>query len=442
VTNARGTAELVHELHIGMTPPAFVTFERCTYTYGEADGVATVKIVRRGNLTRRVPLLVQTYGSALFPTRMSVAFEPGETSKTLAFPILNDTTRHAWYPDTVSLSQEGGEAILDYGYGGTASVAIVDDDPQVIVTPVLEQRTYTEPQEALRVRIGIKLSAPQSDPVHLIATVWDVMSTASWGADWRARWTEIEIPAGKTAASYEVEILGDAIAEKTETLVIYLGPSTNPLDPAPAFEGWPLTLTILDDDSPSPAPTAKMNPSRLDLRVGARAQAFIATQASAQSRIVSFTSSNPQVAYLMMPEQTMLAGATAMPFTIDVGVPGTATIVGRFANGLSASLVVHVEGSTPQLPPLPTLAISSATVKVGATQTSTLTLTPSSKAKVTLKASRSGIVSIPTSLTLGANGTGALAIKGVKSGTVDITATTKVGSKTYTAKTTVTVTRK
>jgi hypothetical protein len=535
VKNVRGTATVYHDLHIGMAPATFIAFEQSGYTFGEGDGAATIRLRRTGEANRRVAVDLEVYAGPLVPTKAQVVFEAGEMVKTIALPIVNDTTRHGWLPAWVWLYQYGGEAILKDGYVASTLVTIIDDDPQVVVTPLLEKRTYVEGNGTTAVHIGIRLSTPQSEPVRLIATVWDVKSTASWGSDWRAQFTELEIPPGQTESSYDLEIIGDTIPEPQETIVVYLGPSNNSSDLLPAFSDWPLTLTIEDDDALSNPITAQMNPSRLVMRQGQRAEAFLATRATVESRVVTFTSSNPSVAYVMMPERTLLAGYSALAFTVDVGVPGTATIIGRFANGLSASLNVTVEGpAAPPLPdlafapgfvdlevgatqrvtmqagnvttaprvvtltaskaalltipatvtipagassvqfdvvakaggystlsakmpdgrstiiavtitaPLPSLAITTPpSVRIGATQSSSLTLKPAASSRVTLKASRSGIVTIPASVTLGSDGRGTIAIKGVKAGTVDITATTRTRSgTTLTTKTTVTVTRR
>ncbi len=535
VKNARGTATVFHDLHIGLAPATFIAFEQSGYTFEESAGVATIRLLRTGEPNRRVPVDIEVGAGPLVPTRAHVVFEAGEMVKSIALPIVNDSTRHGWLPAWVWLYQSSGEAILQHGYVASTLVTIIDDDPPVVVTPVLEKRSYVEGDGPTPVRIGIRLSAPQSEPVRLIATVWEVKGTVSWGSDYRASLEELEIPAGKTESSYEIEILGDRLAEPRETLVVYLGPSNNTSDLLPTFSGWPLTLTIEDDDNPSNPITATMNPSRLSMRQGQRAEAFFATRSSSESRIVTFTSSNPAVAYVMMPERTLLAGYSSLAFTVDVGVPGTATILGRLANGFSASLVVTVEGpAAPPLPdlsftpgfidlevgarsrvtlqagnatsaprvvtltaskpalltipasitipggassvqfdvtakaggystlsakmpdgrstiiavtitaPLPALAITTPpSVRVGATQASSLTLKPSGTARVTLEASRSGVVSIPSSVTLGADGRGVIAIRGVRAGTVLITATTRTRSGAIlTTKTSVTVTKR
>ncbi|HEX7830771.1 MAG TPA: Calx-beta domain-containing protein, partial [Thermoanaerobaculia bacterium] len=280
VTNARGTATVLHDLHIGAAPATYIAFEQNAYTFGEEDGVATIRLVRSGNATRSVPLTIEVNAGPLVPTRTNIVFAPGEMSKSVALPIVNDSSRHGWGPAWVFLYNEGGDAILRDGGVASTLVTIIDDDPQVIVTPVLEKRTYVEGNASTFVKIGIKLSSPQSEPVRLIAVVWDVKSTAQWGSDWRAQHTEIEIPPGQTESSYTVELLGDTLAEPQETVVVYLGPSNNGNDLQPAFDGWPLTLTIVDDDSPATPVTAQMNPSRVTMKPQQRAEVFLATRES------------------------------------------------------------------------------------------------------------------------------------------------------------------
>jgi PKD repeat protein len=520
VTNALGTAVQQHDLHIGMEPVSFIQFEKSQYTYGEADGVALVTLVRTGDSSRRVPLTIETSDLPLIPTRTNVTFEAGETKKTVGIPIANDTTNHSWLPAWVWAHQTGGEAILTDGAIAHTNVSIVEDDKRVVITPVLANATIIEGEDVTPVRIGIRMSNPIDQAVRLIATVWDVKSTGRWGSDWRAQWTEIEIPPGKTEAFYDVDILGDSLAEPTETVVIYLGRSTNPHDPEPEFQGWPVTLTILDDDSPANPVTAKINPDRVAMNPGERAQVHFATTASNVARTVTITSSNPDVAYVMMPEQTLLAGYSAMPFTIDVRGPGQATLTATLPDGLSATVAVTVgTASTPALPDVAfvpgnadlalggsqtiridagnttdatrTVSITAsssgivsfpatvlipagassanftlltekagittltarfadgrltimavkvtdtqsvltlsepAPVVAGTIQTSTLVLRPIGTAEVTLRASQPGIVSIPSSVTLAANGRGTMNILGLKAGTVEITATTKTKS--------------
>ncbi|MGI9086134.1 MAG: Calx-beta domain-containing protein [Chthoniobacterales bacterium] len=110
-----------------------IQFDASSYTVSENDGVASLTVVRSGGLGFAVSAhYFTTDGSArassdYTATSSTVVFAPGELSKTITVPILNDSTPEGTETFSVTLAGVSDNAVL--GTPIVATVAIIDDDP-------------------------------------------------------------------------------------------------------------------------------------------------------------------------------------------------------------------------------------------------------------------------------------------------------------------------
>jgi hypothetical protein len=104
----------------------------------ESNGHATIAVTRSGNATG-----TQTVGYATSDGTATAAdytaasgtltFGPGETSKTFAVPVTDDTADEPAETVSLSLSAPTGGSAL--GTASTGTLTIIDDDPAPLVAP-------------------------------------------------------------------------------------------------------------------------------------------------------------------------------------------------------------------------------------------------------------------------------------------------------------------
>ncbi|MFL6543325.1 MAG: Calx-beta domain-containing protein [Chthoniobacterales bacterium] len=109
-----------------------IQFGAASYAVGESDGAAMINVVRSGGRGFAVSARVDTSnGTAIAgpdytATSLTVSFAPGEFSKIISIPIIDDAEREPSESFAVTLSTPSGNAVI--GSPGTASVTIFDND--------------------------------------------------------------------------------------------------------------------------------------------------------------------------------------------------------------------------------------------------------------------------------------------------------------------------
>ena len=195
--------------------PVFITPEIAigdiTVEEDEGEAILTVTLSKAGN--REVPVSWSTgAGTALAGADFTVssgilAFAPGETSKTLTVPILDDLIDEL--DEVFPVDLDGDEGM----------VTILDNDapPQVSVADA----SVTEGDEGtLKAVFVVSLSGPSGLGVTLSYATAD--GTARAGLDYQAASGTVTIPAGATSATIEVDVKGDVIDENDETFTVTL----------------------------------------------------------------------------------------------------------------------------------------------------------------------------------------------------------------------------
>jgi hypothetical protein len=111
-----------------------VAFSSAVYEEGESGGALTITLMRTGGLAGTVSVRctteagVASAGADFGAVNTRVTFADGQSSATLAIPILDDPTREGNEPFNLTLREPHGNAAL--GAGLRAVVTIVDDDAQ------------------------------------------------------------------------------------------------------------------------------------------------------------------------------------------------------------------------------------------------------------------------------------------------------------------------
>jgi hypothetical protein len=123
-------------------PAGEIAFDGATYTATEAGGTATITLARTGGTAGEVTVTVTatdgtaTAGSDFAAGPYTVTFADGQTSATLAVPLVADTATEGDETFTLTVSAPTGGATL--GAQATATVTITDAGAPVVVPPVDE----------------------------------------------------------------------------------------------------------------------------------------------------------------------------------------------------------------------------------------------------------------------------------------------------------------
>jgi len=249
-TNAtRDGTQYVHTLAI-TDDESTPTLSIADVSVNEGAGTATVSVTITVPLGGTVPATASVVyatgdGSALAgndytTTSGSLSWANGDssgTAKTFTIPITSDTLDEDEETLLVLLSNPVGSGLND----DQATVTITDDDAVPTVAFQLSGQSPAESAGSATITVtmspvsGRTVSVPFSIAGASTATAADYsVSTAS----------PLVIPAGSTSATIAVTLMGDALDENDETIVVQLGSPTNA-----TVSGGDHTLTITDDDA-------------------------------------------------------------------------------------------------------------------------------------------------------------------------------------------------
>ena len=144
----------------------------------------------------------------------TLQFAPGEASKTIPVPTVEDTVEEQTETFTVTLSNPGGATIQD----GTATGTITDDEP---VTPLPTVTiTDTEVKEGDMAEFLVTLR-PASDRTATVS-FRTVDGTAAAGFDYTSTMGTLRYEPGETSATIAVSTLTDEIADGAERFTLEL----------------------------------------------------------------------------------------------------------------------------------------------------------------------------------------------------------------------------
>lgn len=186
----------------------------------------------------------------------SLTFSPGETSKTITVPILDDGTDEIPIETFfVQLTNIVGATLAG---SDTHAVSIQDNDPAPVASLTLDSAS---PSENGGVVTGtITLATPSSAPVNVgfqtLAVVGGPDEPATPRVDYVAASGTVQFAPGETVGTFMVAIIDDQIDEPSEVFDVTIGPAA--YGPFASLELDPVTIdamaqsirvTIQDDDT-------------------------------------------------------------------------------------------------------------------------------------------------------------------------------------------------
>jgi len=259
-----------------------VQFDAAPYTVGEADGTATITVKLSSPSATAVTVDyatsdgTATTGEDYTAASGTLSFAAGETTKTFAIPITDNTLNENNETVNLTLSNPTGGAAL--GEPSQTTLTINDDD--AMPTVQFNAATYTAGENAGKATITVQLSAASGRPVEVSYISSD--GTATDGSDYAGVDDNLTIPAGETSATFDIILLNDNLAEPAETVNLSLN------TPSGATLGNPATavLTILDDDSGT-KPTVQFSSAAYSVNEGAGTATVTVTLSAPSASVVS-----------------------------------------------------------------------------------------------------------------------------------------------------------
>ena len=272
-----------------------------------------------------------TAGTDYTATSGTLTFAAGQTSKTVAVPVLGDTAIEADETLTFNLSSASGAAVSR----ATATATITNDD---IPTLSINDVTVTEGNAGTVAAVfTATLSAASSQAVTVnFATA---NGTATAGSDYVAQSGNLSFTAGQTTKTVSVTVNGDTAVEPNETFVVNLtAPSGATLADAQG-QG-----TITNDDTAVTLPTLSINDVTVtEGNSGTTTANFTVTlsAASASTVTASFATANGTAAagsdYVAQTGTlSFTAGQTTRPISITVNGDTTVEANETFVVNLSS----------------------------------------------------------------------------------------------------------
>lgn len=188
-----------------------------------------------------------TAGTDYQLTTGTVTFAPGETTKTIAIPIVGDTVFEEAETFAVALANSSGPMITDNQGLGT----IQNDDAAPAIT--IADVTQNEGNSGTT---NFVFTLTRSPAIALTSSVQVavVAGTATAGVDFTELTETITFAANETQKTFTVLVAGDTTDEGDETFVVNL---TNPVNAT--LPDNQATGTIVDDDNPAEPPSLSIN---------------------------------------------------------------------------------------------------------------------------------------------------------------------------------------
>jgi hypothetical protein len=224
-----------------------VQFGVADVTVGEGDGLATITVTRSSGVgTATVDFATRdgtaTTGADYTPASGRLTFNPGDVTRTITVPILQDELTEPNETILVTLSNASGTAIL--GTPNTATITIVDDDQPGTIRFAQADYGFSEGQAVATITV-VRTGGTRGTVTVPFATA---DGTAVVGSDYTPVAGVLTFGPGVMAQTFTVPIINDAFVEPDETVNLILGAPTGG-----ATLGSPATatLTILNDDQPA-----------------------------------------------------------------------------------------------------------------------------------------------------------------------------------------------
>lgn len=227
--------------------PPTVQFAGPAQQVAESAHAATISVTLSSPSGRSVKVNYNsTPGTAAVGSDYTAAsgvltFNPGEGSKIITLPVLNDTVDETNETVNVTLSAPTNATL---GGNKTTQVTIVDDDTAPIAA--FTTATFAVNEGETKGVIKIQLTSSATSPLSVGYTIHD--GTAALGQDYQGNPTgTVTFNSGESNKSIEIPINNDSIDEEDETVTVAL---SNPTSGLQLSEAANATLVIKDNDNP------------------------------------------------------------------------------------------------------------------------------------------------------------------------------------------------
>jgi hypothetical protein len=229
--------------------PSSLKFSEATYSAGEADGKATITVVRTGNLALAATVSYRTAdgtataGSDYVAVSSTLTFSPNEASKTFSVTLHDDTVAEPTETILLTLTNVNG-AGASLGSPSSATLKIIDNDARSPVTVLQFSPAKVSVAEAGKtVRLTINRTGDLSRAVGVnYATV---NGSATGGSDYLAVAGTLAFEPNETSRTIDIRVNDDKLVESNETFQVLL---SNPTGGATLGDVRAATVTIIDND--------------------------------------------------------------------------------------------------------------------------------------------------------------------------------------------------
>jgi Calx-beta domain/FG-GAP-like repeat len=202
----------------------------------------------------------------------SVAFAPGEQTKTFAVAVMGDSVIETDEAFQVHITGVSGATVAD----ATATGTIVDDEPAL----TSQDAAIVEGDDGLTpLTFTLQLSAPSPEPI--VVQYKTLSLSASAGADFIAANGAVTFQPGQTVAAVNVDVRGDTYVEPNENFFLLLSNADGQeiANASPAG-------TIIDDDAAVPTLSIS-DVTRKEGRKGTTSFTFTVALSAPSSQVVT-----------------------------------------------------------------------------------------------------------------------------------------------------------
>ncbi len=214
-----GDAQAIGTIYDNEGPPALVVLDG---TADENAGPVSFSVIMTSGSTNTETVdyatsdVTANAGSDYTSTSGTLSFLPGQTSKSVTVPLLNDALNEADETFTLTLSN-ATVALTDSSATGT----IFDDDPE----PTVAIADASAPEADGLVSFTISISSVSGQEVDVDYATTD--ATALAGSDYTSTTGTAIIPAGSTSTQVDVPVTNDTTYEGDETFTLDLSAPFN-----------------------------------------------------------------------------------------------------------------------------------------------------------------------------------------------------------------------
>jgi hypothetical protein len=265
----------------GAPIPTGLQFEVDKYFAFEGTPSLSVKVVRSGDASGSSSVNyatsdgTATAGSDYTAASGTINFGPGETSKVITIPIINDNLfENGNETFTLTLSNPSGSAILTTPTTTTVTISDNDFKPSMFVSSTI--RLAEGDSGTTNFAIPVTLSNPSVQTIAVDYTTSNVTATA--GSDYTATSGTLTIPAGAASGTINVPVSGDTTVEPDETFSLTLSNPSN----VGFLSNGNATVTIANDDA-----TLQLSNASFTVNEGAGFATLTATRIGDTSRVAN-----------------------------------------------------------------------------------------------------------------------------------------------------------